>query len=276
MLLLFSLMTVMAADPIITVRSLDADGIRLLPHGSSEFTAAAQTVASIEERKALLPYTVLLKNTTNRNVIAYSVRWTPTGVDGIAVKPQLLTPRNFITFRGGAAIAAGESKLVSFVDGLTLPPEAQNPALHRRMLQAAEFYRSQRSIEISLELVILDDGTAIGPDQDGKLAILKAWVDAERDFSRQALDVKDPEAFASMVRQIRGEGFQMLGPEYPKTLNSLYLAAEISTEYEACFRFARSYFALQVTDWIDQTDVKSAQQRLSSITGTKQYPTIHR
>ena len=144
------------------------------------------------------------------------------------------------------------------------------------MTQAGEFYRAQRSIDISLELVIFDDGTAVGPDGDGKISILKAWLDAERDFSRRALDVKDPETFSSMVRNVRERGFQYLAPEYPKSRNSLYVAAELSGEYGPCYRLAMAYFADQVAGWIDQSDATSAQQRLNQITGTKQYPAIHR
>ena len=84
-------------------------------------------------------------------------------------------------------------------------------------IRAAEFYRAQRSIEISLELAVLDDGTAIGPDQEGKIALFKAWLDAERDFSKRALGVKYPEELGLMVRNIRDHAYESLAPPNPKT-----------------------------------------------------------
>jgi hypothetical protein len=265
--------TVMGADPIVTIKSLNEEGVVLLPYDSPEFAAAAAPFTSIKERAALLPYAVLIKNRTNHDIMSYSVRWTPIGTDGLPAKPQLLTPRSF---RGATVIEAGASKLVSFVDSITLPPEVQDAALHRQMTRAAEFYRAQQSIEISLELVVFDDGTAIGPDRDGKLATLRAWRDAERDFSAQARSVEDPEAFSLTVRQIRDQGLQSLPPADSRDIHSLLLQAEISNDYTVSYRFARAYFAAQVAGWIEQTDAKSAQQKLNLITGRKRYVSIQR
>jgi hypothetical protein len=268
----------MASATNVTVLSSDGGEVVLLTQGSPEFEAAARPFADSQQARDLLPYTVLIKNVSGRDLIAYSVRLASTDSNGVTKPLQILIPRDFVTFRGSAVVTSGSSKLISFVTGLTAPRRgnAVDPASADRFRQTAEFYRAQHGIVISLELAIFEDGTAIGPDRDHKLPILKAWIDAERDFARAVLSVNDLGAFASEVRAIRDRGYEALPADAPRDAGGLYVAAEMSKRYTDCYRFAQAHFAAQVAQWIDQTDVNSARQRLMMITGNKQYPVIQR
>ncbi len=72
-LLMLAAGTVMAQPPI-SYESLEAVHVHLLPPGSPEFAAKLDS-AGQRIPGALVPYAVLIKNDSDRNIMAWSVRW---------------------------------------------------------------------------------------------------------------------------------------------------------------------------------------------------------
>jgi hypothetical protein len=163
---------------------------------------------------------------------------------------------------------------MAYEPGVTISADKLTHPVRDQMREATQFYRAQRSVAVSVELAVFDDGLAVGPDQDNWLPRLSAWMDAERDFSRAALSASV--RFSEHVRGTRDRGLALL-PKPPSTARSgLLAAAETASTYTACYDLAKAYFAAQVADWIEQSGERVATERLRLITGTKQYPALHR
>lgn len=259
--------------PFTAVSPVVQDGVLLLPTSDPNSVGVVPTPRSDQEA-ALLKYAVVLKNTTSHTIIAYCLRWKCVDSSGV-VRPHVFARRNFNTFEGGAAVAPGASRLISRDAGVgnIQNPPAQAGAVTARFEQALRYYRAQRSIEVSLDLSVFDDGTAIGPDTSGWFAKFKGWLDAERDFARLALA---DGSFAQRVRDAREEGFDALAKDDARTSASLLMAAEMAGDYRTCYQFASAYFASQVQDWIDKTGPSAAIARLRLITSVKHYPTLRK
>jgi hypothetical protein len=276
MLVFIGATTAMAADhPHVTTQSLDADGVLLLSADSSEAGAYLTAVTITAERQALLPYAVVLKNATPRDIVAYCVVWTLTGVNG-TVRTQTLTRRNFTTFQGGDAIEAGGAKLLSFAGDFRRDAASLGERQIADMQRAIRSYADQQAVLISLELVVFNDGTAVGPDRQAALPKLSAWLDAERDLSREALQEGNPHKLVVRARAIRDQAFDTLPPISERTSGMLMAAAEVAKGYARTYELAKAYFAAQVTAWAEEANEDVARRNLSSLTGRKLYPVIHR
>lgn len=193
---------------------------------------------------------VVLKNATQQSIIAYCVCWKFTDSGG-TVRTHVIAKRSF----NGAAIPPNGSKFLSCNSGTGVGSEAQS------------------HIEVSLELAVFDDGTAVGPDGANVFPRFKAWVDAERDFVHLALADGD---FSLTVRNAREQGLAALPADDAKTSASLLMAAEMASDYRTCYQFASAYFASQVQEWIDKTGPIAAIERVRLTTNGKHYPTLHK
>ena len=104
----------------VVILSLEGEGLFLSGPESPPFQAALNPNRN-RNADVLLPYAVLLENRTNQTIIAFSIRWECKAASG-AIVPQQVTLWNFDTYRGGNAIAAGGTRLVSSVVGVGTSP----------------------------------------------------------------------------------------------------------------------------------------------------------
>src|SRR5438552_11168905 len=77
--------TMGALEPRITVSSLESEGVVLLSYGHPDFGRVFPEQEA-PEYDALLPYTVVIRNDTDREITAYSVVWYSTAPDGLVTK----------------------------------------------------------------------------------------------------------------------------------------------------------------------------------------------
>ena len=263
------------SQPLITiVPTLDPEGVLLIPATDPDVASMVPRPRS-EDEEALLRYAVVLRNTTSRAIIANYLRWKLTDSSG-RVRPQMLTGKSFPS---GSAIPPHSARFLSLESGIGVAsgrPGTPRDEVKDVWEQRLQHYHAQRSIEVSIELVVFDDGTAVGPDGAGRFAKFKAWVDAERDFARTALAAGGVVSFGAKVREAREEGFEALPQDAARDNSGLLIAASTATDYSTCHRFVTAYLAAQVAEWIDKIGDDAAIARLRLITSTKYYPVVHR
>jgi len=260
------------SQPFLTeVRGLDSDGVLLLRTSDPAARGAVPTPQS-EQEDALLRYAVVLTNTTSHPIIAYYVHWKFTDSGG-TVRHGLVKDKSF---PGGNPIAPHSAKLLSLDNGIGAGAFGFSQRSQDRMDQRLRFYHEQRGIEASLELVVLDDGTAVGPDSEGWLPHFRAWMDAERDFVHTVLAENSVMSFRQRVLDAREQGFDALPKDAPKSLTRLGGLGDWERDYSRCYQLATGFFAVQVAEWIDQTGEDAAKRRLLLITGSKHYPELRR
>ena len=157
---------------------VEALGIQVIPYDSpgfrDELAKAVTASATGPEDEDFYPFCYILRNGTNKHVALYSTGIT---IMGALDKPVAgtYTWRNLQTFRGGDAIAPGASRLVSPVYRLG---SAKNDILKK--LQAQE--QRSEGVTISVEAILFDDGTFVGPDTRGMVESARGYLDAEREL----------------------------------------------------------------------------------------------
>ncbi len=262
------------SQPLITIaRSLDAEGILLLPVTHPDVASVAPHPQS-EDEEALLRYAVVLKNATPHGIIAYYVRWKFTDASDKAVTGVIHDK----SFPSGRPIPPHGAKFLSLHSGIGVDSgrtRAMNERVRDLWDRRPRFYPAQRSIEVSSELAVFDDGTAVGPDDEGMLSTFEAWMDAERDFARRALAENSVVGFRRRVQDALDQGFDALPKEQRGNLGSLPAAADSAPDYSECYQFATAWLASDVMRWIDQSGEEAAREGLRRLT-SKRYPELHR
>lgn len=169
--------------PNISINSLPADGLVLLPSTHPAFAAGLAPARALEG-DALLPYAVLLHNTTEKEVLAYTVVWNCVDSTGTTVVHHA-TYFDFQSLRG---ILPHQKRIVSIAPGLNTSFRA-DAGFERQVAEFATFYSKQSSITVILDAVVFIDGTAIGEDTQGWIPRLKARLDAERDIAADMVQI---------------------------------------------------------------------------------------
>jgi hypothetical protein len=133
---------------------------------------------------AAQPFSVIVKNASRKAVAAFAIRWKIKDPNGFVRTQNVMQLEARALLDGGRRrtdqlpIAAGTSRLVT-VEGIIMNPEALRN--FSSSFQAPEF----TVVGVELDLAVLDDGEAIGPDQAGLLPIFKAAVDAKQDLMEE-------------------------------------------------------------------------------------------
>jgi hypothetical protein len=137
----------------------------------------------VPELEAMLPYSVILKNTSKKRVVFYAMRWSTTSKEGQVVHDDRMF-YNLGTLRGGYAVDPGAAWLVSAVDAVNRPVKAGDDFVtqfHRTRMDLQFLQQSQ--LAISLDVAIFADGEVVGPDASHSLEHAKARLDAARDLN---------------------------------------------------------------------------------------------
>ena len=165
------------SQPSITISALNAYGVYLFPSTAPEFTQALSP-ARPKELDVLLPYAVLIKNDTDKEIIGYSVRWNCRDASGNAGAPEV-NRFDFSTF--SSVIAPHGSQLVSSSIGPISAEIQWSGDLQGETERLVSYYSRQQNIAVRLDAVLFKDGTAIGLDGNNWISRWKAHIDAERE-----------------------------------------------------------------------------------------------
>jgi hypothetical protein len=187
----------MNAEPNYSFKKTSLSGVTIIDSKSPEFMTAVTPLvdpAVFPSIQAILPFSYVLKNNTNKFIIVYSTRWTLIDSSG-QVTTQDRTWWNLSTLRDGDAIAPGASRFVSPIFRLGVPRVGPTgDALSHQIERTLAQFSSKAKVETSLETVIFEDGSAVGTDATNATAQAQAYLDAERQVLDDVAARKNGEA----------------------------------------------------------------------------------
>jgi hypothetical protein len=167
----------------VTLSDLNGDGVRLTSPLNPDFDRIARPLIGrrADQLFGLKPLLVLIANDTRKTVAAASVvfrvakptggivAWTNVGFPDVIVGD--IGSEKRLGVRPHESIVVAQEVAVEDFDGPE-PEEWYRGVITEFVRQRGEQLKDARSVTIELDAVIFDDGTLIGPDEDGKLAAL--------------------------------------------------------------------------------------------------------
>jgi hypothetical protein len=151
----------------------------------------------------LKPFSIFIKNTSNRTVVGYTLKWECIKADGTVI-PQIaeyattwaLTDVGESDFeaamaeartviRPNAILFFSQAAPPELLDGQDLAPTQPDPEQTELLRSLNSELKNYTSITVSLDGALFDDGTFVGPDSAGFFAEIKAQVDAKYDLLRE-------------------------------------------------------------------------------------------
>jgi hypothetical protein len=257
--------------PVVTVYSLEASGVELISSTHPDFDHSFGSGRSVQY-DPILPYTVVIRNKSDREVIAHSVIWFCTGADGW-VNRQSRTTFNFSTLQPGTNLPPHSSQVVSFLGDLEAG--GHNPhGMIEAMNRMVECYSKQIAIRISLEAVLFDDGTAVGPDTGGWIDRWRAELDADKEVLTKSIQ-GSPDSARTVLKEYSEHALAIAREKGDQDFAVLPIMSERSTDYSECFNLMKGYFARRLLDEIEENS-DTALERIRAKLKTKKYPNIKR
>jgi len=191
--------TVMNAATRVTYVDFPGGEVEMLPGSSEQFTnaltafAGASTVSLLQP---IAPYSVIVKNRSPSALTVIMVRLdlkdtAGGGVRHVAGLQSKILPQEMalITPIGGLNIPMRPSLLAP-------PPIPDHAGLTVEMAKTSQLYRMQTEVVVSLDSVVFDDGSVIGPDTIHNLERMNLWRDADRSVVTELLKRAPAERFA--------------------------------------------------------------------------------
>ena len=264
----------MSAAPHITISSLGRDGVVLLPSSHPEFESAFKA-GRAKEYDPILPYTVVIKNNTDEEIIAYSVLWNCTDADGHFTRSRR-TVVNFSNLAPGANLIPHATEIVSMLSGLEAGGQRADFATVSRIDKDAARFSQQRDVNIALDAVLFADGSAIGPDAAHSIPRWKAWLDAEKEVLMAATRMS-PSELQPGLRRLAEPGVEIVRRSNGDLRNfaDLSIMADHSDNYAECLILARGFFALAILDELEHGHMPTM-ENIRGILRSKRYPIVHR
>jgi hypothetical protein len=223
-----------------------------------------QTNASTSVPAGFASYSFVLQNQTPKAIVAIGVRWTCVDAQG-HVRTHDRVWSNMRLSSGGL-IRPGLKQAVTPV--LNLKAALQSGTLAQEMRP----FIGQQSVSVSLEAVILGDGTAFGPDANNTIPRVQARTDAERALLTGAVKAWQQSGAAEMSSYLQAlvssAPPQNGDPAIIHTASPAAAYAMALSDWRT--RLAKQFLRMATNDAAGFASF--AQQRLA----TTDYPNIHR
>ena len=263
-----------ASEARVTVSSLDSDGVALLPSSHPDFGRAFRP-GRAKGFDALLPYTTVIRNGTDREIIAFSVVYYCTKNGGKIVTPSI-NVFNFGNIDFSIGLPPGSAKIVSLSPELARGGASWSPRTEADVKLLTDGYVSYAAIRISLEAVLFADGTAIGPDGANWIHRWKAWLEAEQDVYSKAAQ-SAPSELRPLLRRLAEPATDRVRAHGGVGATSAWFGtlATHSENYTECVDLLRGVYATDMLTDLDDGLI-SPIERVRTILVSKQYPKVHR
>ncbi len=258
--------------PVITLSPLDADGILLFPHASVEFQQALHP-ARTPDADPLLPFAVLIANSTNRDAIAYSLRWICTRGDKIIHHETNVF--NFRSENPGETLGSQRARIASIIQGVGGARLASSPMLRQQVAALSGFYLNQETIDIAVEAVIFADGAARGPDRNNWIPRWQAYMDADRDLSTHIVG-SPAGGLRGFLEESANQAAALLPEGASERPDSFAVFANQAPAYEHCYTLIRGHFARLFLRTLEQEGSEALIARLQAANHWRRYPEIRR
>jgi len=208
-----------AVAPRIQVRDLPEHGVRLIGPGDPMQPSVAgsfRTPSSNAVVERMKPFSVFLRNTGSRNIIAYWLTWELTKPDGTVITREeggvnsgaltgdVAPGLEHLVMNSGYAVGRNANRFInpltsfgeSEVSGalFAYATSTEDPSEIGRLQQAARSIssflddvvvpelRGYAEMRVSVDGVFFDDGTFVGPDTTQFFNKVQANIDAKRDL----------------------------------------------------------------------------------------------
>ena len=209
-----------AVDVAVNVRDLSEYGVRLIPATDPSFNGlVAANLKNIppDSIEANKPFSVFIKNTGKRDVVAYVLKWELVEEDGSIRthissegNPHLLMgaepAKNPALIELSPVVKPAKVKFCSWIPPVEeqgagsmtggTPAGGGDPGVLRRTVQGGNSkeirdylqtkLRQGRSITISVDGAFFDDGTFVGPNSTGFYEQIQAQIKAKHDLLEEA------------------------------------------------------------------------------------------
>lgn len=204
-----------------TLKDLSEHSVRLKDAHHPEFNLRAAELQRRQRDDAfelLKPFSVLLKNDTQKTIVAYSVIWRFIGNDGRPGVAGATFMALGALLDGGAKrytsdttmytiVRPGSSRLLSPLHNIgddrtpnSPVPASSGQVVLRQLSQTTD-------LSVSVEAILFEDGTFVGPDPDNLIDTIQSRFDGEHDFyeliSRAKQDKRTAEDILQEVGSIR-------------------------------------------------------------------------
>ncbi len=272
-----------ASEPNIQISSLEEHGVFLLSSAHPLYSKAFQP-GRAKGYDVLSPYTVVIQNQSPQEVIAYTVLWDCTDFTGKSVR-QTRAVFNFSSWKPGTRLVPAKLEpvalypFVAYGQTWDSSDEAMVTRLHR-------FYSQQTSVHIILDSVMFADGTVVGPDSRRQIEQWEAWLEAEREVFKTAIET--PEKDAANVLLTLAHGALGRNPDIHLNVEDLnqihHLAGRFSamagqsSDYLECLDYARAFYVFCILGEAKEAGYgyQGVVTNLAKLVKGKIYPTVHR
>jgi hypothetical protein len=157
----------------------------------------------------LRPFSVIVRNTSHRMIVAFGIRWTKRHVQS----GNVATSDGIYVQRFGL-LDGGHPRYDGPLEGIIQPEGSRFVTVVGMIQKASELENLDPSLpdlsqwvfeKVQLDSVVFDDGDAFGADQLGAVKRLEAQVDAQQDLMQELSDrLARGEHFEEVLRNLQG------------------------------------------------------------------------
>ena len=160
------------------------------PSVQSFVAQAIGATSELKEVRGLLPYSVVIDNNTGHTIIAYTLHLSFVDADGRS-GGDTRQYFNFEAESNGMEIPARTQRLVtpfwSFSSAI-MPSKVMVGPSRDSAINLVARLGAQVSVATCVDLVVLDDGQVLGPDEADTLSYLQGYLTGEHDTAAVVLD----------------------------------------------------------------------------------------
>jgi hypothetical protein len=263
------------SQSVITTTSLPANGVYLVSSTSEEGAPLLDPLRD-KHLDGLLPYCPLLVNKSSKQIIAYSVIWSSTDLNGTSHVAEVAR-YDFSRFPSSNNVAAGSSRVVSHIIGMGYRGLSYETA-KRESMDLLSYFEKQSRMVISLDAVVFDDGLAVGDDSKHWIPRWKAHIDAERDVYSMAA-ASTPTSVSAILLSSFTKAAELARPSFKDEnvgISHLQIRAEHADTYDDAYIYMRGVFSKLLLDEIGHEGESRTIASVGAFFNAKRYPIIHK
>ncbi|HWP84269.1 MAG TPA: hypothetical protein VNN17_03720 [Terriglobia bacterium] len=206
------------APPAATIVPFSEAGVTFQKYDPAIAPNFAAFAAANPDVARWLPYADILTNATSKIIVAVTVLWCPPGAPATPSEGDCLTLRqDSLYIATGVAAAPHVRRLVTPADiwpeGLAGNPGEYLSVSNASLRKQAEFLEANPGGRVELDVVILEDGTVLGPDHSKTVELLEARQQAMDIVSKKLLELLDRQQDpAPLLTEYAGSGSDLRDP----------------------------------------------------------------
>jgi hypothetical protein len=214
-----------------------AHGIEITPYSSPGFSVKASAVAPASvDFTPLYPFSFVLTNHTGRPIVAYSTLWAVKDAGGIVTPHYGLVGSLRLSMTG--RIPDGADRLVTLVSepsGMAATISREIAHAEGDVLRAEYMFSNASSVDVSLEVVMLDNGLALGPDSNRTIPRLRGEAEGSKKLASDVLTAFNGGGTQAVVDLLSGivDGAQPSASAASRmsSVDDAYVASAANTRY---------------------------------------------